>query len=192
MISNSQRKTGIVFQSILICLAIVLTARQTTALEKKKPAEVTVQIQSWKEVHKNIASHKGKVVVVDIWTTTCLSCIEEFPKFVELRKKFGKDKMVLVSLNCDYDGIKSKPPEYYRENVLKFLKKNKATFDNVMLNVSFLAFLEEIKLDSTPAILIYDQTGKLAKRFDNDDAKSEKEDFSMNDVEALIERLLKN
>ena len=192
MISNSQRKTGIAFQSILICLAIVFPAHQTTAVEKKKPAEVTVQIQSWKEVHKNIAAHKGKVVVVDIWTTTCLSCIEEFPKFVELRKKFGKDKVVLVSLNCDYDGIKSKPPKYYRENVLKFLKKNKATFENIMLNISFLSFLDEIKLNSTPAILIYDQTGKLAKRFDNDDAKSEKEDFSMNDVEALIERLLKN
>ena len=61
-----------------------------------------------------------------------------------------------------------------------------------MLNVSFLSFLEEIELNSTPAILIYDQKGKLAKRFDNDDANSEKDEFSMKDVEALMERLLKN
>ena len=60
-----------------------------------------------------------------------------------------------------------------------------------MLNVPFITFLDDIELESTPAILVYGPDSKLAKRFDNDTAKSEKDDFSMKDVEALIERLLK-
>ena len=40
---------------------------------------------------------------------------------------------------CDYDGIEGKPPKFYEPTVLKFLKEQKATFTNVMLDRAFLA-----------------------------------------------------
>ncbi|MCH7988469.1 MAG: TlpA family protein disulfide reductase [Planctomycetes bacterium] len=175
----------------VICMLTFFSTHQLMAFEKKQPSNVTLKIKNWQDVQKRVATHKGKVVVVDIWTTTCLTCVEEFPKFAALQKKYGKDKVICISLNCDYDGIESKPPKYYREKVLKFLRKQNASFENVMLNVPFLAFLDNIKLESTPAILVFGPSTKLAKRFDNDDAKSEKDDYLMEDVEALIERLLK-
>jgi thiol-disulfide isomerase/thioredoxin len=191
MRSNSDIRMCFLFVQGLICLMMVLSTHQSMAFEKKQSSEVLLEINNWQGVQKLVAAHKGKVVVIDIWTTTCLTCVEEFPKFVALQKKYGKDKVVCISVNCDYDGIESKPPKYYRKKVQKILKKNHASFENVMLNVSFLEFLDAIKLESTPAILVYGPDVILAKRFDNDDSKSEKDDYSMKDVEALIEQLLK-
>ena len=191
MLSTRSIRTCLLSLSALICLMTIFSTHPSMAFEKNQSSNVTLTIKNWEQVQKLVATHKGKVVVVDIWTTTCLGCLVEFPKFAALQKQYGKDKVVCISVNCDYDGIESKPPKYYREDVLKFLRKKHATFENVMLDLSFIAFLDKVKLESTPAILVYGPATKLVKRFDNDDAKSEKDDYLMEDVEALIERLLK-
>lgn len=161
------------------------------AVASGKPApKIALSETNWAGVQKLVAKHKGRVVVLDIWTTTCPGCLEKFPDFVALQKTFGRD-VVLISVNCDYDGIEGKPPSYYRKNVLKFLRKQKAAFDNVMLNVSLLSFLEAEKLNSTPAMYVYDRSGKLVKRFDNDKATKEADEFTMKQVRALVAKLAK-
>lgn len=162
----------------------------TLPAAEKPVAEVKLREASWNDVQTLVAGHRGKVVVVDIWTTTCAGCLKKFPEFVALQKKFGHAKVACISVNCDYDGLKSKPPRYYRPGVLKVLTRHRATFDNVMLNVSFLDFLESVKLESTPAVFVYSPDGKLAKRFDNDKAVKEADEFGMNDVSRLVAKLL--
>jgi thiol-disulfide isomerase/thioredoxin len=170
---------------LTLCTVAFLPLRSSPAAD---PKQVTVVETNWKGVQKLVASHKGKVVVVDIWTTTCPGCIKKFPDFVALRK-LHKDKIALISVNCDYDGIPDKPPKFYRAGVLKFLKKQNATFDNVLLNISLLRFLDEARLESTPALYVYDKTGKLAKRFDNDKAEKESDEFTMQQVQKLVAKL---
>lgn len=151
---------------------------------------VKLRIVDWKAVEKLVASKKGKVVVVDIWTTTCGTCVEEFPKVVALQKKLGRKHLACISVACDYDGIKDKPPKHYAPGVLKFLKKQNATFDNVLLTVPFIDFLDQIDLSSTPALLVYGRDGKLVKRFDNDKAEKIADEFTFDDVESLVKRLI--
>ncbi len=67
---------------------------------------------TWKQVEAKVAAHKGKVVVLDAWATSCPACVEEFPGLVALHKKHG-DKVVCMSISCDYLGIKTKPPKFY-------------------------------------------------------------------------------
>ena len=154
------------------------------------PATVTVQIHDWKGVQELIRRQHGRVVVLDIWTTTCETCLEEFPRFVQLQETYPADRLVCISINCDYDGIEGKPPAYYRDDVVKFLKTSRATFQNVMLNIPFIRFLDQIELSSTPAILVYDRDGTLVRRFDNDDSNSESDDFTMQQVQTLIQTLV--
>jgi thiol-disulfide isomerase/thioredoxin len=182
-----------------VCLSAVLFALLTTtpamagkpATSRKnlKPA-VKLEVRSWKGLEKLVATHKGKVVVVDIWTTTCGACIEEFPKFAALRKQFPSEKVVLISVNCDYDGIEGKPPSFYRADVMKFLREQHATFENIMLDIALIDFLDLIDLSSSPAILVYRPDGKLAKRFDNDDAEKIADEYSVDDVKQKIAELL--
>ncbi len=168
----------------------MLILAATTRLAADKPAKIALQVQGWPAIQKLVKRHPGKVVVLNVWTTTCGTCLKEFPKFVQMQKDFGADKLVCVSVNCDYDGIKGKPPAFYRADVMKVLTKHNATFPNVMLDEALIDFLEQRKLSSTPAMYVYGPDGKLAKRFDNDDAEKEEDEFTIGDVRNLIGRLL--
>jgi hypothetical protein len=48
-----------------------------------------------------------------------------------------------------------------------------------------------MELASIPAVFVYGRDGKLVKRFDNEQAKSEDENFTYADVNKLVEELLK-
>ena len=134
---------------------------------------------------------KGKVVIVDLWATSCVPCMKEFPHLVELSKKHPK-KLVCVSFSCDFYGVASKPPSYYRPRVEKFLKSKKATFKNFISTTPSDDLFEKIKLASIPAVLVFGPDGKLAKRFDNDDIKDDEDPFSYKkQINPLVEKLVK-
>ena len=71
-----------------------------------------------------------------------------------------------MTMNIDFDGAGS--PESLHEDVNKILVNLKATFLTVISSDSNDALYEKLKLASVPAVLVYDQTGQLRKRFDND------------------------
>lgn len=156
-----------------------------------KPAGVTVEIKSWDETLELVAKHKGKVVVLDLWSTSCQPCLDEFPNLVKLHKQFGSDKLVCMSASCDFAGIKGMPPESYKEQVLEFLTKQEAHFPNVLLNVESDALFEKLDLASNPAVYVFGKEGQIAKRFDNDNAKKG-EDFTYEkDIVPFVEKLMK-
>jgi thiol-disulfide isomerase/thioredoxin len=155
-----------------------------------KPA-AALREASWEQVQTDIAGHRGQVVVVDVWTTTCPTCVAELPKFVALARRHPEG-VVWLTVNCDYDGIEGKPPAFYRPDVLAVLNRAGATAgatDNVMLTLPFIDFLEKLELASSPAVFVYRPDGRLAKRFDNDVATSAEEEFSLGDVERLVQEL---
>lgn len=152
-------------------------------------AAVTLGINNWDETLALVAEHKGKVVVLDLWSTSCEPCMVEFPHLVELHKRHG-DKLVCMSASCDYAGIKSKPPETYRDRVLEFLTKQNATFQNVLLNVESDMLFAKIELASIPAVYVFAVDGKVAKRFDNDNAKSGEDFTYTKDIVPFVEKLL--
>ena len=151
---------------------------------------VWIDIASWDDVQARVRRQRGKVVAVNIWTTTCPSCVEEFPGFVRLQQKFGEE-LVSISVNCDYDGIKTKPPAYYRERVAAFLREqNAGSLENILLNVPLIDFLDQIDLSSSPAIYVYDRAGRLSQRFDNDHVRTTEDEFTLEQVESLIAALI--
>ena len=156
----------------------------------KSGAGVKLQILDWDATQKLIASKKGKVVVVDAWSTSCIPCMKEFPNLVALHQQHGKD-VACVSLNLDYIGLSAKPPEFYRERVLKFLTDKKAEFDNVLSSVESDKMYENLEIPSIPAVFVYDRQGKLVKTFDSSEGSTEEEAFTYADVTALVEKLLK-
>jgi thiol-disulfide isomerase/thioredoxin len=176
----------------VLCPDTHLAADDAAASRSARTADVPrVRILNWAQTEEFLRKeHAGKVVLVDLWTRTCPACVEGFPDFVRLQERFGRDKFACVSVNCDYDGIEGKPPQYYQAGVEKFLREHDASFDHVLLNVSLLDLLDEVKLNSTPAMFVYDPTGKLVRRFDNDKAGTDAEEFDIEDVAAVVKTLL--
>ena len=176
--------------------AVLSVVADEKLTDKKKESatdsgEVTLQIADWDETLKLVASHKGQVVVLDAWSTSCAPCMREFPNLVKLHRKYGGKQVACMSLACDYAGIKNKPPEYYRERVLKFLTKQGATFENLLSSVpSDELFDKKMELSSIPAVYVFGRDGKLVKRFDNEKAEKEEDNFTYADVTKLVEELV--
>jgi thiol-disulfide isomerase/thioredoxin len=148
-----------------------------SSTEAKIIKPVQLDEGSWDDLKKYVAKQKGKVVVVDLWSTSCLPCMKEFPHLVELSRKYPR-RVVCVSFSCDFYGVASKPPSYYRPNVEKFLRKKKATFKNFLSTTPSDDLFEKIDLASIPAVLVFGPDGKLAKRFDNDELEDDADPFS--------------
>lgn len=176
--------------AILVSLEMVATilAAECPA-EDKKPADkasaVKLQILDHAGYEKLIAGHKGKVVVVDCWSTWCDPCIKEFPGLVKLHKKYSAKKVACVSLSVDFDGAGK--PESQLGPVLEFLQKQGATFDNVMAADPDDVY-KQLEIPAPPAVLVYDTQGKLAKMFH---VSTTKRDFTYDDVGQFVDELLK-
>ena len=124
-------------------------------------------IKSWQETRQSIASHSGNVVVIDIWSTSCLPCIAAFPEFLELQQTFP-ERVVCISLNVDYQGLSNKPPETYRDRVLDRLTKLEATtVDHILSSDSDESIYRQLELTSIPITLVFDRSGKLHSKFDS-------------------------
>jgi thiol-disulfide isomerase/thioredoxin len=141
---------------------------------------VSLKILDYEGIQKLIASHKGKVVVMDCWSTSCGPCIQEFPKLVALHKQHGAEKVACISLSFDYEGIGK--PEDVQPDVLKFLEKQQATFDNVLASEESDALYKKMNLAAIPAVYVFDREGKLSKRFEGGEAYGE--------VPQLVETLI--
>lgn len=137
---------------------------------------VTARVATWADVQKLVAESAGKVVIVDLWSTSCEPCLREFPHLIALQQKHA-DNVVCVSFDCDYIGARKRPVEYYRERVEKFLTEQKAGHViNLMSSTPADELFEALEVGSIPAVYVYDAAGKLAKRFDNSTPASETEE----------------
>jgi thiol-disulfide isomerase/thioredoxin len=141
--------------------------------------EVKLELKSFDDLQKLIASKQGKLVVVDAWSTYCEPCMKEFPNLVALHKQHG-DQVACISLCANYSGLGK--PEDEKEEPRKFLQSQGATFDNILSTDPDTKLYKSLDIVSVPAILVYDRAGKLLKKFDGEP--------TYKDVEAFLAPLL--
>ena len=85
-------------------------------IEKIKPewnSLNNLQITDVQGQRVNLNDLRGKIVVLDIWSTSCLSCIRKFPEFEKLKEYYWNDSsVVLATLNMPFK--KETPSFIYR------------------------------------------------------------------------------
>jgi len=50
-----------------------------------------------------LSDHKGKVVLIDFWATWCPPCRKGIPELVEMQKKYGSEKFIVLGISVDQD-----------------------------------------------------------------------------------------
>lgn len=153
------------------------------------PDAVAVRLVDVAGLEAEIARHRGKVVVVDGWSTSCPPCVKEFPNLVALQARHG-DRVACISISLDYEGIDA--PEDLVAPVEKFLAKVGAGgIVNLLCTEEADTVYRKLDLVSVPAVWVYGPDGTLVRRFDEDDAtKRLKRPFHYGDVGAEVEGLL--
>jgi cytochrome c biogenesis protein CcmG/thiol:disulfide interchange protein DsbE len=138
-----------------------------------------VTYEGWQE---ELHSLRGQIVVVDMWATWCLPCVERFPHMVELATEYADQGVEFVSLCLD-DRDDADAIELARE----FLTEQKATFPNYLMDEVVTQAFEKLDLLGIPAVFIYGPDGALRYRLTGDDPNNQYTDA---DVDDAIEELL--
>lgn len=124
---------------------------------------VAVDVAPWEEILAK-AKSSGKPTVVDVWSLACEPCMKEFPGLVALHKQYG-EALACISVNVDFDGRRTHPPEGYSTNVKRFLSFNDAQFDNYICSTANDLVFEALDIPSIPAVLLLDSEGNEVARF---------------------------
>jgi hypothetical protein len=102
------------------------------------------------------------------------------PHLVEMRDKYAKDGLLVITVSLDEEG-KSKEVQ---EKVRRLLESKKAWhFTNLILDEKLEVWQQKLKFDGPPSFFVFGKDGKLIKQFKND--------FEFADVEKLVGETIK-
>jgi thiol-disulfide isomerase/thioredoxin len=131
------------------------------AVVKEKIVDLVVT--AWPDVVAKVKA-TGKPAVVDIWSLACEPCIKEFPGLIRLHEQYG-ERLNCVSVNVDFDGRRTAPPETYTADITRFLEFNLAKIDNHICATPSDKVFELLDIPSIPAVLLFDAEGNEVARF---------------------------
>jgi thiol-disulfide isomerase/thioredoxin len=159
------------------------------AMASAAAAPVDVRLVDHAGLLAEVERHRGQVVVLDCWSTSCPPCVKEFPGLVTLAAKH-RDRVQCLSLCFDYDGLGK--PEDLVPPVRGFLQKVGAgQVVNLFSSEEADSLYRKLELASVPAIFIWKPDGSLAIRYDDDMAARDLgRPFTYADVERTVADLL--
>jgi thiol-disulfide isomerase/thioredoxin len=125
----------------------MLAESQLMAEPFKEIVDLTIEGNTITGEAVNLASFKGKVVLVDFWGTWCGPCVAAMPKLTELHERYkAKGFEILGVAADDSDSLK------------KFLDKKPLAWQNVTDAESELA--TKYSIEAYPTTLLIDKQGK--------------------------------
>ena len=165
------------------------TVALCAAAEVSAQGAVEVKFVDHAGLLAEVARQRGKVVVLDCWSTSCPPCVREFPRLVDLQNRHG-DQIACLSLSLDYEGIDR--PEDLLPPVRTFLEKVQAgRLVNMLASEESDSLYPKLGIDSVPAVFVYGRDGTLLQRFDEDDStKRLGRPFTYDDVETVVKQAL--
>jgi peroxiredoxin len=115
---------------------------------------------------------QGKVVLVNFWATSCVTCVKEMPELMATHRKYHTRGFETLAVAMSYD-----PPAY----VANFAQSRQLPFGVVIDNTGAIAkAFPDVRL--TPTTYLIDKRGAIVKRYVGEP------DFG--ELHALVEKLL--
>lgn len=102
-----------------------------------------------------LARHKGKVIYVDYWGSSCPPCIRAMPDAAALRAEFEDKDVVFLYLSYD------KHEQVWKDAI----RSNNIEGENfMMVNSRVAPIVKELSIYEYPRYMIYDRHGKLVEQ----------------------------
>ena len=98
----------------------------------------------------DIASLRGKVVVLDFWATWCPPCVKAIPHIQKMHEELESKGVVFLGMNQD---------KGQKDKVQKYIDTNKVSFRQVMDMESTIA--RDFNIEGIPTLFILDKEGVI-------------------------------
>lgn len=147
------------------CVVILLGGIWLLALGDRGPAQekgINVQEVKYAGLQELVLKNRGKVVVLDFWSTSCPPCIRNFPHMLATQKKYAKDGLVSISVSLD-KADRDETPAQMKGRVLKLLEKLGSTIPNVILAESDKLVADKLRIGPIPCVYVFNRQGKWTK-----------------------------
>ena len=164
------RGTPVLVLLIGLMVPGILTTR-LTAQEKLTPVNEA-------EYQKLVASHRGKIVMVDFWATWCVPCRAELPQLLKLSSRLRSLGFELVTISADEPGQEAGALSFLRQSAAPSPQYVKKAADDD----KFAASIDAKWDGALPAIFLYNRSGKKVRSFIGE--------TPIKDLEAAIDKLL--
>jgi peroxiredoxin len=146
----SRASTSIIVAGTAVALAVAAYL----AFFRTTPApEVTFATLRGESI--STASLRGKVVLVNFWATSCVTCVKETPMLVETFKKFQARGFETLAVAMSYD-----PPNY----VLAYAERNALPF-KVALDPRGEIARRFGDVRQTPTTFVIDKRGNIVEQY---------------------------
>ena len=164
-----------------LCALLLALAPVAQASEPASPSTEmkVINLADWPGI---VAASKPDVLVVDIWASWCISCIERFPEMVTMAERYEGQGVSFVTLNLD-DPRDDEGIDWSND----FLARIGADFPNYHLQENLTESFEVLDLMAIPVVLIYDGNGVERYRLTNDNPNDQ---FTKADIEDAVQALL--
>jgi thiol-disulfide isomerase/thioredoxin len=179
------RVTTRLLPSVLLILgcSIVVPGNAARSDDGDSSGKVKLERLNWSDFQSRLRENqKIKYTLVDVWSTTCGPCKENFPHVLEMHKKFASKGLQVVSLSLDDPEDSSAVKE-----AKKFLESKKSTIINILLDEASGGGFEKLNINTIPAVFLYGPDGKEVQRFTMDDTRNQ---FTYEQVEKAVSALL--
>lgn len=152
MASSDKKRSWLGLFGLVAVLAIAIAGYFSLGSGNAAPA-VTYTSLSGEKISSE--SLRGKVVMVNFWATSCVTCIKEMPDMVKTYNKFQGKGLEFVAVAMSYD-----PPNY----VLNYAQTRSLPFKVALDTDGAVAkAFGDIKL--TPTTFVIDKKGNIVKRY---------------------------
>lgn len=111
------------------------------------PALATPKTMGTLELNSVIREAKGRVVVVNFFSTSCPPCMVEIPGLVDIRRDYPTDDLVLMGLSFDEAPV-----------LEAFLRSSDFNYPMYIAKEEVARFF---RVSAIPRLLIYDKNGVL-------------------------------
>ena len=171
-------------QSAALAVAVTVMAPGLALADTaaEKPQDPPMQPVSLGRLASILEEQDKNVVVADLWASWCISCIERFPKMVEMSHRYASQGVRFMTLNLD-DPQDQSGIDWAND----FLNRMGGEFAHFHLDENLSRSFEALDLKSLPVVLVYDDQGTERFRLTNDNPNTQ---FSEDDVERAIRQLL--
>jgi thiol-disulfide isomerase/thioredoxin len=143
--------------SILLFCFLALGEHEGRAQD---PQGVAVQVVKYDGLKDAVLKNRGKVVVVDFWSTTCIPCIRNFPHVLDMQQRYGKEGLTVISVSLDPIG-ENETPDQRKGRVLKRLNLLKAKgITNLILDEGPELVQKKLRIVEIPSVYVFNRQGQ--------------------------------